>query len=1112
MVAFVGRERERAELRASWERARAGQAQHMLVTGEAGIGKTRLLDEHCAHVRADGGYVLRGRSWDVGGAPAYWPWTEVFSGLLDEAGPGLLAPLLAGADPGLVRLLPRLREALPAPTRYDEGGAEAAQLHLFDSTALLLRRIAAVRPALVVLDDLEAADAPSLQLLLYLVRARAPAALMTVGVHRSPVRPDAASAPWLARIGREPGVSQSTMGGLLPAEIAELAEAMTGAPTAPAVARALHERSGGNPLFASEFIRLIGGAGGDQAARLAAAPVPEGTRGLIGQRLGTLPDRCRELLDLGAVLGRELEIGALAKLAGESPERVLAALAPALTTGVLAPVPARPMRLSFSHPLIHESLYAALAPPVRADLHRRAGDTLCAHFAGSLDEHLDAIASHYVAALPVGGAALAVEYCRRAARRAAGLAARDEAVRMLALALEAAPLVGDARLTCDVLLELGDAQARAGRAEDARATFLKVAERAEQLGLPTYLARAALGFGGRYVWTRAAQRSPEVEMTERALAALPADERGLRARLLARLVGMQRDRRLMPQHRGRVREAVELGRGSGDYEALAQALNAQAFYDLQDAERAIGSIDEMQAVVSKAGDIERDMQAHDYRVIALLKRGDVAGAEADLATSGRLAERLAQPNQSWLLHAVRTQMALLHGDLERAERSAREARLLGTRAQTRESRTVEVLQLHAILREQGRLAEHAESAETVAEQLPTFFVLRCVCAHLGAELGRLEQAHTFLDAQLANGFADAQDVLHYDYALALCAEMAERLGHREAARALAPLLAELSQPFVVSPVCVFAGSVERYRALAAATLGDRQEAAVRLRRAAQQNRAAGAFLLALRCDLDRARILLAAAQAETAETAEARALLPDVEREAERGAFSAIAAEARRLRGGDAGAAAAPAPGAAASGPSELRRMGEFWSIRWGGRAIQLADAKGIRYVAELLARPGQELGAVELLTGGETAGGDVADVAEVADALPSVRPEGALGPAIDAAARAAYRRRLDELAVETARAAAAGDRARAERARREQQAIEEELGAATGLGGRARPTGDATERARQSVTKAIKSVLKRIGREHDELGRHLEATVRTGLFCCYEPDAAAGVSWRVEV
>ena len=237
---------------------------------------------------------------------------------------------------------------------------------------------------------------------------------------------------------------------------------MTGAAATAALASALHHRTGGNPLFASEFIRLIAPAGGDPLAELAAAPMPAGARGLIGQRLGMLPARCRELLGLGAVLGREIDLGVLAKLAGESTDCLLAALGPALETAC--------WRRSRHGRWRYRSRTRSCANPcTRASRRCCARSCTCArrkslraHFAGSLDEHLDAIASHYVAALPVGAAPLAVEYCRLADRRAAGLAARDEAVRMLELALEATPLIDDPLLACEVLLELGDAQGRAG--------------------------------------------------------------------------------------------------------------------------------------------------------------------------------------------------------------------------------------------------------------------------------------------------------------------------------------------------------------------------------------------------------------------------------------------------------------------------------------------------------------------------------------------------------------------------------------------------------------------------------------------------------------------------
>ena len=179
-----------------------------------------------------------------------------------------------------------------------------------------------------------------------------------------------------------------------------------------------------------------------------------------------------------------------------------------------------------------------------------------------------------------------------------------------------------------------------------------------------------------------------------------------------------------------------------------------------------------------------------------------------------------------------------------------------------------------------------------------------------------------------------------------------------------------------------------------------------------------------------------------------------------------------------------------------FRREGEFWSIGWSGSWLRLRDAKGLRYLAQLLAHAGQELPAVQLV------GSDGARWT----ALPL---EGDLGPLLDATARDAFQRRLDELDVELAEAEGWNDGQRLARAQRERQLLAQELSAAVGLGGRERRMGDPGERARQSVTKAIKSAIRRIAREHDELGRHLDATVHTGLFCRYEPDPLHPPAWQ---
>jgi hypothetical protein len=171
-----------------------------------------------------------------------------------------------------------------------------------------------------------------------------------------------------------------------------------------------------------------------------------------------------------------------------------------------------------------------------------------------------------------------------------------------------------------------------------------------------------------------------------------------------------------------------------------------------------------------------------------------------------------------------------------------------------------------------------------------------------------------------------------------------------------------------------------------------------------------------------------------------------------------------------------------------FRRDGEVWTLAYAGRVVRLRDAKGLRDLAALLARPGREL-AVRELTGGPTtdaAGFELADRTAIH----------------------AYRRRLADLEEECDEAAAMHDPVRAERAAVERDALRDELAAVTGLGGRGRRTGSDAERMRKAVGNRIRQALGRIERVHPELGRHLRVSVRTGTFCRYEPDRA--VRWTL--
>ncbi len=184
-----------------------------------------------------------------------------------------------------------------------------------------------------------------------------------------------------------------------------------------------------------------------------------------------------------------------------------------------------------------------------------------------------------------------------------------------------------------------------------------------------------------------------------------------------------------------------------------------------------------------------------------------------------------------------------------------------------------------------------------------------------------------------------------------------------------------------------------------------------------------------------------------------------------------------------------------------FRKDGEYWTIVYERQAIRLKDAKGLHCLAQLLRNPGRELHAMDLIGAGSAAAGDavVGEAAAVGDL-------GDAGKALDARAKAEYRRRLEDLRNELAEAERFNDAGRIEQARAEIEAISGQLSASVGLGGRDRPAASHAERARVAVTQRLKAALAKIRESHPSLGRHLAATVKTGYFCSYNPDPQ--VAW----
>jgi hypothetical protein len=191
-----------------------------------------------------------------------------------------------------------------------------------------------------------------------------------------------------------------------------------------------------------------------------------------------------------------------------------------------------------------------------------------------------------------------------------------------------------------------------------------------------------------------------------------------------------------------------------------------------------------------------------------------------------------------------------------------------------------------------------------------------------------------------------------------------------------------------------------------------------------------------------------------------------------------------------------------------LRREGEFWTIGYAGETFRLRDVKGLRYIACLLAAPGKDVHALELVSAAEGHGPDRR--ARLAAAELTASFPGDAGPTLDEAAKEAYRRRLEDLGEDLQQARDWGDEERAARAAEEIDFLTRELAQAVGLGGRNREATSPAERARISVTKAIKKAITLIGRESPTLASHLEASIHTGRFCRYAPPGEAPPRWSL--
>jgi tetratricopeptide (TPR) repeat protein len=414
----------------------------------------------------------------------------------------------------------------------------------------------------------------------------------------------------------------------------------------------------------------------------------------------------------------------------------------------------------------------------------------------------------------------------------------EEAARHYQAALSALDAAGDADgdRQCALFLGLGEAQARAGAQAAAQAAFWRATELAETLGRSGVQARAALGYGGRFLWGRAAMDERLAPMLERALAALDPGERRLRVLLMARLAGATRTGGLAAPigpadldgayARAIGAEAVERARELEDPEVLAYALEGQllALCGPDSIGEQLELAREVLVLAREAGDHERLFGGIENLCHIMLELGDVITAERHAEELLRLAELMRQPPQLWMAHAVRASLALWRGQLDVAEAAIEEAFGYGRDAQTWNAEITYHVQTFMLRRAQLRLDEAEAGLRQALADHPSYQLIRCLLADLLALLGRASEARTVLDALAPRAFRAVPRDDTWLHAMAVLAEATATVGHREHAKTLLRLLARYEDRVAYVAPDGSAGALARGLGLLAVTAGEQATA------------------------------------------------------------------------------------------------------------------------------------------------------------------------------------------------------------------------------------------------------------------------------------------------
>lgn len=848
-VPLVGREEALAALRAAWKRAESGQRAFAVVSGEPGIGKTRVAAALATEVHEAGAVVLWGHCDEELVVP-YQPWIQALRHLTDHMPDDDLARLPASRH--LVRLLPDLAQRLADVAEAPRGEPELERWWLFEAVADILSASTRQVPLLIVLDDLHWATGPTLLLLRHIAQRADSAPMLVLGTYRdSELDRRHPLASVLADLRRDDAVERIKLVGLSSDATAELVERVAGETLDDrglALAAMVHAETEGNPFFVWQVLRHLAETGsivrrdGHWTADrpLAELGIPEGVREVIGRRLSRLSVATNRLLAAAAVIGRDFELRLLEQVVEDVD--VLDGLEEAIGARLVAETAGTTGTYAFGHALVRQTLLADQSAVRRARLHRRIGTALAA--TPGADAAL--VALHLCNGATRGDTNDAIDWSLAAITEANDSLAWEQALAMVARAFELTDLEDavDHRARCVLHLARNRSLFQAGDIAGSKQAAMDALAEAELVGDANLIVDSALARTG---WGMTGVVDPEgMSALQRALAIVGEGEPAARAKLLATTAFHRRiSDSAGPEADALGAKALAVARASGDESALAMALAMESFLLLANSrlEEQEAVLDELDAIATSSGFDQPDSRAVVLRnrFVLSLQRGDTGSARRCV---DEWAERFESRSASTFEAMWTATLALLRGDFDIAE--ANNARILDWGGGDVNFVNSWIGQLVDLRIQQGRghelvglLAQAAEQTGLVALQ-----TLLAVCI---AEAGDLDAARAILEPLIADDLAKVPRDMLWSTSLAQLATVCGYVEDRDGAAALHPHLVPFDGQLMVCAwgvICL--GAAARYLGITERLLGRTEDAEAHFAAAVALENDAGAPALAER--------------------------------------------------------------------------------------------------------------------------------------------------------------------------------------------------------------------------------------------------------------------------